>query len=67
MYKQKGVRAVDRKPDMDIGDKARTIKDLFEKGKVYNDDNDDNVDGKNGVNHKSLQDDDDRAVFEQGK
>lgn len=55
-----GIRAVDRKPDMDIGDKARTIKDLFEKGEVFKDDESD------GVNHKLAQDEEDRAVFEQG-
>lgn len=52
----KGVRAVDKKVEVDIGDKARSIKDKFEKGEIYQKD-------------ESKEDghfNEDSAVFEQG-
>lgn len=49
---------MDKKPDVDIGDKAKSIKDRFEKGEVFNDDNE--------SNHHKHQDED-MDVFEQGK
>lgn len=56
-----GIRAVDKKPDMDIGDKARSIKDRFEKGQIFNNDEDE-IDGQQ---HQRAQEED-MAVFEQG-
>lgn len=50
---------MDKKPDVDIGDKAKSIKDRFEKGEVFNND-------ENDGNHYKPQDED-MAVFEQGK
>ncbi|KAJ6641942.1 LIM domain-containing protein WLIM2a [Pseudolycoriella hygida] len=55
---EQGVRSVDKKPDVDIGDKAKSIKDRFEKGEIYNND-------ENDSNHHKHQDED-MAVFEQG-
>ncbi len=52
-----GVRSVDKKPDVDIGDKAKSIKDRFEKGEIYNND-------ENESNHNHKHQDED--VFEQG-
>lgn len=54
-----GVRSTDKKPDVDIGDKAKSIKDRFEKGEIYN--NEENE--SNQYKHQ----DEDMAVFEQGK
>lgn len=53
-----GVRSVDKKSEVDIGDKAKSIKDRFEKGEVFNEENE--------GNHYKHQDED-MAVFEQGK
>lgn len=50
----KGIRAVDKKVDVDIGDKARNIKDKFEKGEIYQKEED---------SHFT----EDSAVFELGK
>lgn len=46
---------------MDIGDKARSIKDRFEKGQIFNNDEDE-IDGQQ---HQRAQEED-MAVFEQG-
>lgn len=51
-----GVRASNKKPDVDIGDKARSIKSKFENGEVYREEQ----------NHSAIQIDD-SAVFEHGK
>lgn len=50
-----GVRASNKKPDVDIGDKARSIKSKFENGEVY----------EEKQNHS--QQIDDSAVFEHGE
>ncbi|XP_037045566.1 uncharacterized protein LOC119081000 isoform X2 [Bradysia coprophila] len=54
---EQGVRSVDKKHDVDIGDKAKSIKDRFEKGEIFNEENE-------GNHHKHQ--DEDMAVFEQG-
>lgn len=51
-----GVRAADRKVEVDIGDKARDIKDKFEKGEVYHKDDE----------REDIHFNEDSAVFEQG-
>lgn len=50
-----GIRASNKKPDVDIGDKARSIKSKFENGEVFKDEQ----------NHTQQQIDD-SAVFEHG-
>lgn len=50
-----GVRASNKKPDVDIGDKARSIKSKFENGEVF----------EEKQNHS--QQIDDSAVFEHGE
>lgn len=52
-----GHRAVDKKCEVDIGDKARNIKDKFEKGEVYCKD-----EARDDSHYNE-----DSAVFEQGK
>lgn len=49
-----GVRASDKKPDVEIGDKARSIKNKFENGEVFREE----------TNHSHPVDD--SAVFEHG-
>lgn len=56
---EQGVRSVDKKPDVDIGDKAKSIKDRFEKGEIHNNE-------ENEGNQYKHQDED-MAVFEQGE
>lgn len=51
---------MDKKPDVDIGDKAKSIKDRFEKGEIFNND-------ENGDSNNYKHQDEDMAVFEQGK
>lgn len=51
-----GVRASDKKPEVDIGDKARSIKSKFENGEVFKDE----------PNHPHTTVDD-SAVFEHGE
>lgn len=51
-----GVRASDKKTDVDIGDKARSIKTKFENGEVYEE-----------KHSHSQQQIDDSAVFELGE
>ena len=63
---EQGVRAVDKKPDMDMRDKARSIKDRFEKGEIYRN-GDDETEEINGQTHNHKLQEDDSAVFEQGK
>lgn len=48
-----GVRAVDKKSEVNIGDKAKSIKNKFESGEAYNDE----------ISHQHTED---VAVFEQG-
>lgn len=55
-----GVRSVDKKPDVDIGDKAKSIKDRFEKGEIFN------IDESDGSANHNKHQDEDMAVFEQG-
>lgn len=50
---------MDKKPDVDIGDKAKSIKDRFEKGEYFTNDETETNNYKNQ--------DEDMAVFEQGK
>lgn len=50
---------MDKKPDVDIGDKAKSIKDRFEKGEIFNNE-------ENEGNQYKHQDED-MDVFEQGK
>lgn len=64
---EQGIRAVDRKADAimaDMGDKARSIKDRFEKGQVFRGDG---TDGEELAQPATHQVDEDAAVFEQGK
>lgn len=49
---------MDKKHDVDVGD-TKSIKDRFEKGEIFNND-------ENESNHLKHQDED-MAVFEQGK
>lgn len=49
-----GIRACNKKPDVDIGDKARSIKTKFENGEVFKDE-------QNYIHQV-----DDSAVFEHG-
>lgn len=53
-----GIRSVDKKPDLDIGDKARTIKDKFEKGEAFLSDEE--------CSPQNKPQDEDILVFEQG-
>lgn len=48
-----GIRAVDKKSEVNIGDKAKSIKNKFETGEVFKDE----------VSHQHTED---VAVFEQG-
>lgn len=63
---EQGVRAVDRRADAvmaDMGDRARSIKDRFEKGQVFRGDGQDGGEAAQPAVH---QVDEDAAVFEQG-
>lgn len=60
---EQGVVAANKKPDIDIGNKAKSIKEKFEKGEAFVKTNDDE-DGDGDKNEKKIPDDQD--VFEQG-
>ena len=62
---EQGMRAVDKKPELDIGDKARSIKDRFEKGEIFRCDEAEPINGQ--INHYTKVQDEDLTVFIQGK
>lgn len=60
---EQGVIAANKKPDIDIGNKAKSIKEKFEKGEAYVRAND----GENDDDNDKRIHEDEQAVFEQGK
>jgi hypothetical protein len=63
---EQGIVAAGKKPDIDIGDKAKSLKEKFERGEIFN--TEDGVENghTNGVRSKHSHQQEDSAVFEEG-